>query len=80
MDYEQWFQDAVTAINTKVKLGTVFELKQLYPGHEWESLSTGDRKAMGRYFSNKVKIGQVPNITKIERAKDNHSRYIKEKE
>ena len=79
MDYEHWYRNAISAL-ANVKPGTRFELKQLFPRHEWDALSPGDRKAMGRYFSGKVKDGLIPSITKIERAKDNHSRYIKNKE
>lgn len=77
MDYEKWMQKAIDNLESKVKPNTNFEVKSLFEGHEWESLSKGERISFGRYFSSQVKDGNVPNIIALERAKNNHSRYQK---
>lgn len=80
MDYELWAEHALIAINTKVTVGTKFEVKHLFPGHEWEKLSRGEKTTFGRYFSDAVKEGRFPTIKKCEEGKTHHNQYLKMKE
>lgn len=80
MDYELWTERALQAIGTQIAPGKKFELKHLFPGHEWESLTTGDRRTFGRFFSDAVKEGRIPTVVKCEESKSHHNQYIKRTE
>lgn len=80
MDYEQLLNRAKSYIEKEVKPGTIFEAKSLFEGVEWEALGKGDKVGFGRYFANAVKDGRIENIIRIERAKNNHARYMKMEE
>ena len=77
MDYERWMGCVCETINSSLTVGSVFELKQLFPGHEWEKLSRGERSAFGKFFSNAVKEGKVSGINRYEEGKNHHNRYVK---
>lgn len=77
MDYEQWMKRAKLAIETKIQPGKKFEVKHLFPGHEWESLSRGERSRFGLYFSEAVKDGRLDCIEKCGEGKSHHNQYIK---
>lgn len=77
MDYELWTERALNAIETEVIPGKKFEVKHLFPGHEWETLSRGERITFGKYFSDAVKEGRFPAVTKCEEGKNHHNQYIK---
>ena len=77
MNYEEWLEKANTIIESKIQSGKSFEVKQLFPGHEWEKLSRGDRIGFGRYFSMAVKEGRFPSIEKCGEGKTHHNVYIK---
>lgn len=77
MDYEIWTERAVKAIETQVAPGRIFEVRHLFPGHEWEALSRGERSMFGRYFSDAVREGKIPMIARWEEAKNHHNQYIK---
>lgn len=76
MDYQQWMSKARSTIE-RLEPGTVFEVKSLFPPYEWDALEPGGKKAFGRYFSNGFKRNNVSGIEKLERGKNNHSRYQK---
>lgn len=78
MDYAEWMERARSYLSANVKAGQQFECKSLFPEHEWNQLECGERIGFGRYFANEVKEGHVPNVTKVERAKNNHSVYRKD--
>lgn len=77
MNYQIWKEIAIRSIQDKIQSGKVFVVKDLFVGAEWENLSKGERIGFGRFFSNEVNEGHVPDVTKIERAKNNHMRYRK---
>lgn len=77
MDYEVWFKKGVKSIEVNIEHGKIFELKDLFIGVGWEQLSKGNRISFGRYFSSAVNDGKISNVIKIERGKNNHSRYKK---
>lgn len=69
--------EAITSIQFKVTHNQKFELKSLFDGCTWETLTKGERISFGRFFANEVRGGKVPNVIPVEKGKDNHSRYIK---
>lgn len=77
MDYKKWIEEAKNIINTKLEKGKSFELKSLFPEYEWGTLSAGEKRAFGRYFSNEVAEGRVNGVRKISEGKNHHNRYIK---
>lgn len=77
MDYEQWMERAKEVIDGQLQIGTRFEVKSLFSGHEWEALSKGDRTGFGRYFSNAVKEGRLVGVDRCENGKARHNQYIK---
>jgi hypothetical protein len=76
MDFEIWLAKAETALE-RIRTDVSFKLRDLYAGHEWESLSKGDRLRYGKYFSNQVKIGKVKGVEAHGKAENNSSLYIK---
>lgn len=77
MDYEALLSRAKDYIENEVEPGTIFEAKSLFEGVEWDALAKGDRIGFGRYFANAVRDGAIKDVIRIERAKNNHTRYIK---
>lgn len=77
MDYEQWMDRAKEVIDGQLQIGTKFEVKSLFSGHEWENLSRGERTGFGMYFSNAVKEGSVVGVDRCENGKARHNQYIK---
>lgn len=77
MDYEKWRQDAIHAIETKVRKNQRFQLKGLFEECKWQQLSKGERILFGKYFANEVREGRINGIISIERLKNNHSQYEK---
>lgn len=61
MDYELWINNAI-AKTDELEQGTVFVLKDLFVGAEWDELSKGVRQNLGRQFKAKVNTGLVPNV------------------
>ena len=76
MDYQQWLAKALGEIE-KLEPGAIFEVKSLFFPYEWDHLERKDKTAFGRYFSNEYKQGNIDGIEKLERGKNNHSRYQK---
>ena len=77
MDYELWTARAQKAIETEIASGKKFEVKHLFPGHEWEALTRGERITFGKYFSDAVKEGRLPAIVRCEEGKNHHNQYRK---
>lgn len=78
MNYGEWMKKAYLYLDSKVGIGQKFECKSLFPGHEWDQLSSGERKSFGRYFSNEVREGRVKGVARSDQAKNRHNVYIKE--
>ena len=76
MDYEHWLQRALDSIE-RTEESTIFVLKALFQGFEWESLAKGDRLQFGKYFKTKVMTGKVPNVQYIGKAQNNSAQYMK---
>lgn len=77
MDNEKWLMLAIQQIDEKVKENVPFEVKQLFKGFDWEQLTKGERILFGKYFANAVREGMVSNVIRVQRANNNHTRYIK---
>ena len=77
MDFAKWLKEAEISIKTKVKSGSIFEVKELFDGVKWNNLPKGDRISFGRFFSNEVDEGNITGIKKLPRGKNNHTRYTK---
>ncbi|MFD0702513.1 single-stranded DNA-binding protein [Slackia equolifaciens] len=57
--------------------GKKFEVKDLFEGTKWSSLTRGEKVGFGIYFSNETREGRVASIKRLPRGRDNHSRYEK---
>ena len=77
MNFELWTKRAIESIKSKVKINQKFELKDLFKNCDWENLSKGERISFGKFFANEVRENHINGISGIERAKNNHSKYIK---
>ena len=77
MDYSQSIDKAKKIIETEIEYDNVFELKSLFPLHEWENLKKGHRVTLGRLFSAEVDEGKVNQVIKKASGKSNHNHYIK---
>ena len=77
MDYEIWMKQAVNTIDSEIQMGNLFEVKQLFPGHQWDSLSRGERSSFGKYFSEAVKEGRLPMIERCGEGRSHHNLYKK---
>lgn len=80
MDIDYYMGKAMKSIENKVQPGQKFEVRHLFKDVEWGGLSKGERIYFGRLFSNTVKEGLIPGVTRIQKAENNHAQYIKEKE
>lgn len=77
MNLEYWMEKAKQNALIKVKNGEVFELKDLFDGVEWERLSKGDRIRFGKFFANAISERKIPEIKRVQKGANNHTRYIK---
>lgn len=77
MDYEQLLQRAKETIEQQIQPNQKFEVKELFPGHEWNALSRGERCRFGVYFSTSVNEGRMDMVEKCENGKSRHNQYIK---
>ena len=76
MEYEELLNEAKLTIG-KLEHGKQFVVKDLFMGAKWESLSNGDKKGFGRYFSKALREGELPSIEHIGETKAHHNKYIK---
>lgn len=80
MDYELWMERAKSAIEREVRVGKKFEVKDLFPGHEWTALSKGERISFGKYFSDAVREERITSVKRCEEGKSHHNQYVKKSE
>ena len=64
MNYDEWFIQALISIDSKVKTGQSFEVRSLFDGIKWNTLSAGEKKSFGRYFANAVREGSIKGVVK----------------
>lgn len=77
MDYEHLLQRAKETIERQIQPNKKFEVKELFPGHEWNALPRGERSQFGVYFSAAVNEGRMDMVEKCENGKSGHNQYIK---
>jgi hypothetical protein len=73
---EIWINRAISKTGSLAP-NTVFLLKDLFTGVEWDKLSPGDKRDFGRQFKSLVNRGAVPNVVFLGKAQNNSSRYKK---
>lgn len=76
MDVNAWIQRAIEEVE-QLSSSKKFEVKDLFNGFEWQTLSKGDRIKFGKFFKGEVIDGRVPNVVFLDRGKNNHSKYQK---
>ena len=77
MNYEEYLDEAIQFLETSVKQGQKFELKDLFSGVRWNALDSGEKRGFGAYFSRQYKDGRLPMIEKMGETKSHHNKYIK---
>lgn len=77
MDYGKWMMKAEKAIIEDLKPNERFEVKHLFPGHEWEGLERGEKISFGRYFSAAVNEGRIEMVERCGEGKSHHNVYQK---
>lgn len=76
MDYDIWLNKAIMKIG-ELDTETIFVLKDLFSGVEWNQLKRGEKSNMGRIFKNFVKDKKIPNIELIESPNGTSNTYKK---
>lgn len=76
MNYEHMRDVAQNRIDS-LNNGTVFVVKDLFLGTDWDKLSSGEKKGFGRYFSNCVKEGQITSVCRDGENKAHSAKYKK---
>ena len=71
-----WLNKAINKTRS-LNPNTVFSLKDLFPGVEWDELSNGNKRDFGRQFKHLVLRGAVPNVIFVGKADNNASTYKK---
>ena len=76
MEYTKMMRNAYRVIK-RLDNGSVFELKALFLDDHWNELSSGEKRAFGRKFSQGVKEGTIPNVKRFGESKSHHTLYVK---
>lgn len=74
MDFEVWLEKANNKIET-LSNNSIFVLKDLFVGVEWNRLKVGDRMELGRRFKNAVNRRYIENVIYIGKAANNSAQY-----
>ena len=74
MNYNLWLNKAKTKIESLPK-GTVFVLKNLFFGSDWEKLQVGERLTLGKLFKNAVLDLEIENVAFVGKAENNSAQY-----
>ncbi len=78
MDYEQWINKILVKIGALSK-DQSFTLRELFSGIEWNELSTGQKRELGRRFKNEVINNKVPDVILEKTEKPGSTTYRKVK-
>ena len=76
MDYDNWLEEAKKRTE-KLLTGTIFILKDLFQGVEWNRLEKGQKLHFGRVFKNAVIHGEIPKVCFLKKAENNSAQYKK---
>lgn len=74
VDYDECLNVAQEKILT-LEIRYTFLLKDLYSGTDWNKLSSGEKRELGRRFKYAVNTGDIKNVTYIGKAKNNSAQY-----
>ena len=77
MSYEEFLEKAIYTIE-KMPRHTVFFVKNLIKGTEWNELKKGNKLSFGRLFKKAVTDNKVKNVKFIGKADNNSAKYEKE--
>ena len=77
MDYIKLLEDAKCSI-ARLPSHSVFYLKDLFRGTEWNELGKGEKLGFGRYFKKEVTEGRILYVKFVGKAANNSSKYEKE--
>lgn len=77
MDTSAWLERAIERMCEKSLESPPFELRELFTGDEWNSLSRGERTAFGSIFAKEVRSGNIEGIKFAPISKNGrHNKYI----
>ena len=79
MNYNAWIEQAKKKIE-EIADGSVFVLKDLYQGVEWDGLKRGERNQLGKLFKAEVVKKNITNVIMIDSPKGKATTYKKNKE
>lgn len=77
MDFQVWLEDVKKRIENNLQDFESFRLKDLFTKIEWDKLTSQEKRAFGRFFSNESKEGRLPQIISLKPGKDKQNRYQK---
>lgn len=60
-----------------VKCGTIFVVKDLFRGYQWNEIDKKIRLDLGRTFLNEIKAGNIKEIEILEKNSANQQKYKK---
>lgn len=77
MDTSKWIDLAMERMCEKSPGSPAFELKELFTGDEWNTLSTGEKSMLGKIFANQVRRGEIEGIRFAPIGKNGrHNKYV----
>lgn len=79
MDFDELEKEAVSAL-TKISLGQVFRVRDLFKGYRWETISNGDRRDFGKHFRRRMEIGAIQGCEYVGKAQNGSAKYRKTEE
>ena len=77
MDIVAWMKLAIDRMCLKDPNSAAFELKDLFTGDEWNTLSRGEKTTFGKVFAAEVRAGNIDGIRLAPIGEHSrHNRYI----
>ena len=76
MMYETWINKAISKTGS-LQPNTTFVLKDLFDGVEWNRISNGEKRELGRQFKHKVTSELIPSVILNGKAANGSTNYKK---
>ncbi len=77
MDTKEWIDKAKERMLEKSPNSPAFELKELFTGDEWNTLTTGEKSTLGKVFATQVRSEEIEGIRFAPIGKNGrHNKYI----
>lgn len=77
MDTSAWINLAIERMCEKEQNSLPFELKELFTGDEWNTLTTGEKSMFGKVFASLVRKGEIEGIRFAPIGKNSrHNKYV----